>query len=237
MTTVIVWVGNACYGALALMALWGAFYTILAWRQIAKARFHTEQDQNDFLDKFEEQVNAKEFEAARDMCQDDPRAVPQLAFLAITNRNLGYAKVRSMLIDRFQRDVLSELDHQLSWVNTMIKSAPMAGLYGTVLGMMGAFGQLSLSEKVSPTELAGNIMLALITTALGLTIAIPLIIAVNSITLRIRKLEELVGYGTARVMDCFRQSQVAAPDEKKQPRNGAAGAQKQPLAAAAAGEN
>ncbi len=118
--------------------------------------------------------------------------------------------------------MLAELEHRLSWVNTMIKSAPMAGLYGTVLGMMGAFGQLSSSDKVSPTALAGNIMLALITTALGLTIAIPLIISTNSINLRIRKLEELVGYGLARVLEAVKQAPPPQPEAKKQPRTVAA---------------
>ena len=229
--------GDLIYACQALVALWGIYCVIMVWRRIAEKRFRTEESQAEFLDEIELHLARREFDEAGQTCGDDARALPQLVHLAMANRQAGFEPVRRLVTIRFQRDVLGELDHQLSWVNTMIKSAPMAGLYGTVLGMMGAFGQLSLSEKVSPTELAGNIMLALITTALGLTIAIPLIIAVNSITLRIRKLEELVGYGTARVMDCFRQSQGAAPDEKKQPRNGAAGAQKQPLAAAAAGEN
>ncbi|MBU4398137.1 MAG: MotA/TolQ/ExbB proton channel family protein, partial [Planctomycetes bacterium] len=86
----------------------------------------------------------------------------------------------------------------------------MVGLSGTVLGMMGAFGKLGASDKVSPTALASDIMLALTTTALGLTIAIPLIICTNSINVRIRKLEELVGYGLARVLEGIKQALTTA---------------------------
>ena len=214
MTTVVLYTGNACYGALVLMALWGAFCTIIVWRRVGYCRFRNEEEQTDFLNKFEEHMAAKDYDAVIQFCSEDPRAVPQLAAFAIENRKLGYAKIRSMLVDRFQRDVLAEMDHWLSWVYTMIKSAPMAGLYGTVLGMMGAFGQLAESDKVSPTALAGNIMLALITTAMGLTIAIPLIISTNSINVRIRKLEELVGYGLARIVETIKQSQTSEVEEK-----------------------
>jgi len=200
-TTVVTFAGNACYGALALVALWGAFCTILVWRRIAQIRFRTEQEQAEFLDQFDQRLESGELEAAAQLCSDDPSAVPQLASRALANRSLGYAKIRALLIDRFQRDVLADLEYRLSWVTTMCKSAPMLGLYGTVLGMMGAFGKLAASEKVTPMQLAGDISLALITTAMGLTIAIPLILCINSINVRIRKLEELVGYGVARLME------------------------------------
>ncbi|NLF07232.1 MAG: MotA/TolQ/ExbB proton channel family protein [Pirellulaceae bacterium] len=213
-TTVVSYAGQACYGALGLMALWGAFCTIIVWRRVGYFRFRNEEEQTDFLNKFDEQMAAKDYDAVVQFCSEDPRAVPQLAALAVENRKLGYAKIRSMLVDRFQRDVLAELEHWLSWVYTMIKSAPMVGLYGTVLGMMGAFGQLAKSDKVTPTALAGDIMVALVTTALGLTIAIPLIICTNSINVRIRKLEELVGYGLARILETIKQSQTSEVEEK-----------------------
>ena len=71
------------------------------------------------------------------------------AMLALANRNIGYAKIRNLLADRFQRDVLSDLEHRLSWVYTVIKSAPMVGLLGTVVGMMGAFSKLASSENAA----------------------------------------------------------------------------------------
>ncbi len=213
-STIVQFAGNACYGALALVALWGAFCTILVWRRVGQIRFRNEQEQADFLGKLDEQLAAGDLDAATQLCHGDPRAVPQLTALAIANRNLGYTKIRALLIDRFQRDVLAELEYRLSWVYTMIKSAPMLGLYGTVLGMMGAFGKLGATEKVSPMQLASDISLALITTAIGLTIAIPLILCTNSINVRIRKLEDLVGYGLARVLESMKHVLAAATEEK-----------------------
>ncbi|MBN1395369.1 MAG: MotA/TolQ/ExbB proton channel family protein [Pirellulales bacterium] len=223
-TVIVTYASYACYLALAAVALWGAFCTIMVWRRVALIRFRGEDEQTDFLNKFDEHVAANDLEGAEQLCKEDPRAVPQLAALAIANRKLGYAKIRSLLVDRFQRDVLADLEHRLSWVYTMIKSAPMMGLFGTVLGMIGAFGQLATSDKVTPTALAGDIQVALNTTALGLAIAIPLIICTNSINVRIRKLEELVGYGLARVLEDFKQlSHAAPPESKKQVQTAAAG--------------
>jgi len=204
LTTVVRYAGDACYGALAVVALWGVFCVILVWRRIGQVRFRTEQDLGAFLDRLEQTLHQEGVEAAVKLCENDDRALPQLAHLALINRNLGLPKIRALLSDRFRRDVLADLEYRLSWVYTMIKSAPMLGLYGTVLGMMGAFGQLAAGQKVDPTKLAENISLALITTALGLTIAIPLILCAAAISVRIRKLEDLVGYGLARLLETLK---------------------------------
>ena len=197
-------VGNATYGALALVALWGAFCAIVVWRRINQCRFRTEEAQNTFLAQVEENLNGNNFDAVVDQCQGDRRVIPQLVMLAVANRNLGYNKLRALVADRFRRDILSDLEYRLSWVSTVIKTAPMLGLFGTVLGMMGAFDQLASGEKVDPKVLASNISLALITTAIGLTIAIPLIMAVASINVQMRKMEDLVGQGLTTFFDLLK---------------------------------
>lgn len=197
-------VGIVIYVALGLIALWGAFCVIMVWWRVARTRFRNEQEQGEFLDKLDENLVAGDFDSATELCDGDDRAMPQLALLALANRNISYAKVRTMLTDRFQRDVLSDLEYRLSWVYTVIKSAPMVGLFGTVVGMMGAFDQLGNMEKVNAAALATNISLALMTTACGLAIAIPLVLAAASINVRIRKLEDLVGSGLTRFLETFK---------------------------------
>jgi biopolymer transport protein ExbB/TolQ len=210
--TAVTWIaGIVDYIALGLIALWGAFCVILVWRRVAQTRFRSEQEQDEFLDRLDRCLAAGDFEGAVQLCDGDERAMPQLVTLALANRNIGYAKVRGLLSDRFQRDVLAELEHRLSWVYTVIKSAPMLGLFGTVLGMMGAFSKLASKENVDPTALADDISLALITTALGLAIAIPLVLSTASINVRIRKMEDLVGAGLTRFMESFRAAMTRGP--------------------------
>jgi biopolymer transport protein ExbB len=197
-------IGNLMYVALAAIAVWGAFCVVMVWYRVREKRFRTEDEQADFLEALDRPLLQGDFESAGQMLEGDKRAMSQLALLAIINRDLGYAKVRQLLVDRFQRDVLADLEHRLSWVNTCIKTAPMLGLLGTVMGMKGAFGTLSTQESVKPSQLAGDISFALLTTIWGLWIAIPLILATASVNVRIRKMEDLVAAGLSRFLEAFR---------------------------------
>jgi biopolymer transport protein ExbB/TolQ len=202
------------YALIGAVALWGAFCVVIVWRRVAEKRFRSEQLQGEFLSQLGKPLERGDFQLAARLLDGDIRALPLLAQMAIHNRQLGYTKVRKLVLDRFQRDILSDLDQRLSWINTVIKSAPMLGLLGTVLGMMGAFGKLAGKQNVNPDVLAGDISFALITTALGLSIAIPLILCVASITVRIRKFEELVASGMAHFFESFREGLAkTAPKE------------------------
>ena len=194
-------IGYADYLALAILAIWGAFNLVLAWRRVSLVRFRDEYDQEDFLNELDARLGVGNIEGALELCEEDRRALPQLALYAVENRDLDYSQLRRRLSERFQQDVYADLDHRLSWVSTVIKSAPMLGLFGTVIGMMGAFSNLADSTNVDPGKMAENIMLALITTAIGLAIAVPLLICSASITLRIRKMENLLSVGVAHLLE------------------------------------
>lgn len=195
--------GIIIYIALAIMALWGAYCCVIVWQRVAKKRFRNEAAQDAFLDEINEPMSRGNFDEVVEKCDGDGRAIPQLVTLAMLNRKVGFTKVRQLVEDRFQTDVLADLEHRLTWVHTMIKSAPMVGLFGTVTGMMGAFDKLATAENVKPDELAENISLALITTACGLAIAIPLLIAVAAVNIRIRKMEELTLAGINHFLEAY----------------------------------
>lgn len=60
----------------------------------------------------------------------------------------------------------------INYLNTISTLAPMVGLFGTVIGMITAFGQLT-AGKAEPSDLAGGIGTAMLTTAGGLLVGIP----------------------------------------------------------------
>ena len=205
MDTVFKVLGYAIYTGLGVIALWGIYCIVQVWRRVAQKQYKTEGEQDEFLDAVEDPLLQGQFDAAVELCMDKQQAMPQLAKLALVNRKVGYQRVRQLVLDRFQRDVLADLEYRLSWVNTVVKSAPMLGLLGTVVGMMGAFLTLSTNKNVDPTQLAGDINVALRTTACGLAIAIPLIVMMSSVNIRIRKMEDLVSSGLTRFLDAYRQ--------------------------------
>ena len=57
---------------------------------------------------------------------------------------------------RAAHDVMADLEYRVSWVNTVIKAAPMIGLLGTVVGMMGAFGSLAAAETIPVIRAPGR---------------------------------------------------------------------------------
>ncbi len=197
-------IADATYLALAAVALWGLYCIVVVWNRVGQKRFKSEDEQDQFLDDVEQMIQSGDFEGTIDYCEGDARALPQIIELAVSHRNLGYNRARKFMMDRFQRDVMSDLDYRLSWVGTVIKAAPMIGLFGTVFGMMGAFQTLATAESVEPSKLAGDIRVALVTTASGLAIAIPLMILVANVNIRIAKMEDLVGSGLSRFMDAFK---------------------------------
>lgn len=192
-------VNNSVYVAQALVAVWAMFCAIMVWRRTGRLNFRTASRQDEFLDQLEPLIKARNLDEAATVCEDDLRAVPQLALLAFADRQLEPGALQQTVVEHFQRDVLSDLDYRMSWVAFAIKTEPMLGLLGTVLGMMGAFANLASGDKVDPTQLANDISFALITTAVGLAVAVPLMLASAIINVRIRKLEDRISAGLTRL--------------------------------------
>ena len=71
------------------------------------------------------------------------------------------------------------LENKLSFLSTVASVSPFIGLFGTVWGIMNAFGGLAQLTQVSITVVAPGISEALVATALGLFTAIPALISYN----------------------------------------------------------
>ena len=98
-----------------------------------------------------------------------------------------------MMEKKIQRDIQEHYDNmekRLSALSTIASVSPLLGLLGTVLGMIDAFFSITTSSEVT-ANLANGISNALITTALGLGVAIPSIIFYN---LFLGKINSVVSY-------------------------------------------
>lgn len=90
-----------------------------------------------------------------------------------TRSPFGFLELRSALEEAGQGEV-ARLYRQTEPIGLIAAIAPMLGLLGTVVGMVGAFDTISVTEGLArPDQLAGSISQALITTVLGLIVAIP----------------------------------------------------------------
>jgi biopolymer transport protein ExbB len=72
----------------------------------------------------------------------------------------------------------ARLYRKIEYLNLLGNISPMLGLFGTVYGMMNAFGRIaSMGGKANPEDLAEGILLALVSTFAGLSVAIPALAA------------------------------------------------------------
>jgi len=196
--------GNACYGFLALNFLWGLYNVIMGFRRVKELSFADHDEQAEFVDDIMQKMQSGRFDLIDEITGDDPRALPQLVQLAVGNRQLGYDQLRQVVMEILQRDVMGDLEYRANWIATSIKCGPLLGLFGTVLGMMAAFGRIGTGEKVQPSQIAGEISIALVCTAMGLGTAIPFNFMLASLTTRIRILQDALGAGLMRVLDFFK---------------------------------
>jgi biopolymer transport protein ExbB len=95
---------------------------------------------------------------------------------------------------------LGFLERGLVILATISNVAPLMGFLGTVAGMISAFGAIAEAGQVDAALVAGGIKVALITTATGLAIAIPVNIAYNFFVTRIDKLIVDMEEGTGAVL-------------------------------------
>jgi biopolymer transport protein ExbB/TolQ len=77
------------------------------------------------------------------------------------------------------KNEIAGLQNRLGIIGTIGATAPFLGLFGTVLGIIQAFSDLAVSDGASPAVVADGIAEALVTTAAGLFVAIPAVIAYN----------------------------------------------------------
>ena len=96
---------------------------------------------------------------------------------------------------------LGFLEQGLVVLATVANVAPMMGFLGTVAGMISAFGAVAEAGQIEAALVAGGIKVALITTATGLTIAIPVNIAYNFFVTRIDMLIMDMERGAQAMMD------------------------------------
>ena len=79
----------------------------------------------------------------------------------------------------------ADLENRLPMLSTVGNVAPLFGFAGTVVGMMSAFEKIALTSNPSPQVVANGIREALITTATGLIIAIPVVLVYSYLTSQI----------------------------------------------------
>lgn len=106
-------------------------------------------------------------------------------------------------LERAEAIVHAELKRGVSGLASIGSTAPFVGLFGTVFGIMNAFGSIATSKSTGIGAVAGGISEALITTAVGLFVAIPAVLVFNYFTGRIEAFDVEMGNSSSELIDYF----------------------------------
>ena len=139
------------------------------------------------LTEAEEKARAGDIEGAIEVARDTPG--PAAAILLVGLRRIQLKRMNEGELEKAVATVgtieLGFLERGLVILATIANVAPLMGFLGTVAGMIIAFDAIAKAGNVDPTLVAGGIKVALLTTAAGLAIAIPVSIAHNYFVSRI----------------------------------------------------
>ena len=127
-------------------------------------------------------------EEALELCEENRSPVAEVFSAAVKKWNRPAVEVEQAVLDTGER-VANGLRRYLRLFNGIATLSPLFGLLGTVLGMISAFNAIATSDAMGrPELLAEGISQALLTTAGGLTVAIPAFIAYMYFTSRVDRL-------------------------------------------------
>ncbi|MDP6044757.1 MAG: MotA/TolQ/ExbB proton channel family protein [Phycisphaerae bacterium] len=125
------------------------------------------------LGQIRELFDEKQYGEAIEITASEPSFLSYVIHAGLSDASHGYPAMERAM-EEAAEERTTKLLRQIEWLNLIGNISPMLGLFGTVWGMIMAFQQLAVSGGTAdPSELADSIGVALVTTLLGLAIAIP----------------------------------------------------------------
>lgn len=155
---------------------------------------------------FEAHLDAKEYQEAYEMAKADDSYLGHVLAAGMSKLQSGHAAAAEAMEEAESEEAM-KLEHRISYVSLIGALAPMFGLLGTVDGMVSAFMVIAKSATApKPSELAIGISQALITTLIGLWLAIPAIACFSLFKNWLQQLAGDVRDESARLMSRFQAS-------------------------------
>lgn len=128
-------------------------------------------------------VNKGELDKALQLGRKSSQPIARVLAAGLAHRNPAPAKA----MEAAAQAQIPLLKNRLSALDTIITLAPLLGLLGTVVGMIGSFDIMSDAGMGQPHAVTGGVAEALIATATGLLIAILTLVPYNYFTTRVEK--------------------------------------------------
>lgn len=148
-------------------------------------------------------VDNGQYEDAIALCNANPSFFTNIIGPTLSKVTEGY-DVMSGAMSEAGEEQSAKLNQKVSWLSLLGSIAPMLGLTGTVTGMIAAFGIIKTKSSPAPADLARGVEEALVTTAMGLFVAMPTLTAYFIFKNKVAMFTMEIGMLCGEFLDKFR---------------------------------
>lgn len=149
---------------------------------------------------------SRDLSGAYALCQARPGPFANLVRAGLDHAEADWTVIRDVLQETGRREA-TLLTRRIGVLDTVAAISPLMGLLGTVLGMIRIFAAVSSAGVGNPEALSGGISEAMVTTAAGLFVGIPALVAHNSLDARADRLIFDLETYASRLLDALRRRQ------------------------------
>lgn len=186
---------------IAFLLLSFAFVALVVMNILSARRETVCPDQ--LVSAFEANLDQKQYQEAYELAKADESFLGNVLSTGLAKLTSGYAQALEGMQEVGTEESM-KLEHRLSYLALIGTISPLVGLLGTVDGMIVSFSEIAIAGGTpDPQVLAEGISMALVTTLIGLVIAIPAIAAYNILRNRIQRLTLEVGIISENLMGRF----------------------------------
>ncbi|MGK0389169.1 MAG: biopolymer transport protein ExbB [Maribacter sp.] len=136
------------------------------------------------LGQIDDNLKRGDVNGAMEVCKSTQGPTASVLYEGLKRSDEGAEGVEKAIVS-YGAVQMGLLEKGLIWISLFISIAPMLGFMGTVIGMIGAFDAIEAAGEIRPSDVAGGIKVALLTTVFGLIAAIILQIFYNYIVSKI----------------------------------------------------
>lgn len=159
-------------------------------------------DWQDFVNGATNILDQGNVEEALSICEDTPAPVANIVATAIRNRDASERSLKEA-VDSQKRAESSRLARRLSILSTIGEIAPILGLFGTILGFIKAIMLVEGQEVVARADLMNVTLTALVSTAFGLGVMIPVLVMSAQLRNRMNRIVNGIDAAAIQIVNYF----------------------------------
>ncbi len=188
---------------LLLLSVYALGVILYKLHMFYKVNFFDDRELSEILDLWTSNKKKEAYEEVNKNSNPESEVMSFTMYQLLKHKNIS-AKIESDVreeIHRLSDERINYYSSKLDSLQVIATIAPLLGLLGTVFGMIEAFQQMEAAGKsVDPSILSGGIWEALLTTAAGLSVAIPIVVVESYFRSLVSKFKNNIENGVTKIL-------------------------------------